>query len=101
MRGALVPQEYFLRGAFIPPQGGTESGCNKADEEFLRLHQGMTYIENIVTGGTNKKPFSDIPFFFKHTMKTILITTRRANFKFIFHCYSNNFIIHRILLTKI
>ncbi|MCK5100033.1 MAG: hypothetical protein KAR45_18125 [Desulfobacteraceae bacterium] len=34
-------------------------------------------------------------------MKTILISTRRADFKFIFHCGINNLIIHGILPEKI
>jgi hypothetical protein len=51
-----------------------------------------------MTRGANKQPPGKALFLFKHGMKAILISTGRANLKFIIHLHFNDFIIHRGLL---
>ena len=55
-------------------------------------------IKNIMTGWANKKPFGDIIFLIEHRMKTIFVTTCRADLKLGIHFNSFNFVIHTILL---
>ena len=60
--------------------------------------QGLANIENVVAGRTDKKPPGTIVFFFKHGMESIFISTGGTHFKFIFHFYRNNLIVHKRLL---
>jgi len=61
-----------------------------------------TYIKHFVAGWADKKPFGDTALFFEHRMKTIFVSTRRANLKLVFHLNVFNFVIHTIdALSKI
>ena len=76
------------------------SEIHRRSQKVFRLNT-ETYIKNLVTGGANKKPFCTITLLFEHRMETILIPTWRAYFKFLFHFYILNFIIHTVLPLEI
>ena len=59
-----------------------------------------TFIKNFVTGWADKKPFGDTALFFEHRVKTIFVSTRRANLKLFFHLNIFNFVIHTISSLK-
>ena len=57
-------------------------------------------IKNIMTRWADKKPPGDIIFRIEHRMKTIFVTTCRADLKLGIHFNVFNFVIHAILHLK-
>lgn len=58
------------------------------------LSDRISNIENGMTGWTDKKPLGGFLLFFKGGVKTVLVTTQRANFKLICQRYLMNLSVH-------
>ncbi len=92
-----------MNGILRPRIKPTNNADNKLTGSFMKKIRlnSETYIKNIVTGWTDKKPFGGITLLFKHRMKTILVSTRWTNLKLVFHLNIFNFVFHAISPIKI
>ena len=62
--------------------------------EKIQLNR-KAYVKNFMAGWADKKPPGDITLIFKHGVKTIFVSTRRTDFKLVFHLNIFDLVIHK------